>query len=612
MARRVGMRVEVFSIGFGKPLYSWMKDGVKWQLGWLPFGGYVKIAGTDESTKEDPYTVADGFYGKGPWNRIKVAFMGPAVNLVFALFLFGLIWAAGGREKPFAETTAKIGWVDPSSELYSKGVRPGDEIISYNEKPFTGIKDHLYAILLSRNEILVRGNHVDYATKGKRPFEYSVAPKTGSEQNKQMLLSPANYLMYSPLMTKYFKNTPIEKSGIEPTDRLIWVDGELIFSTPQLQSVLNDGKALLTIERGNDTLLMRVPRVEAEELKFTAESKEELIDWQYEADLKAEKWSNLFTIPYNLNNEAVVEGELHFIDKDKEQETFERTAFSPLEAPLQAGDRIIAIDGQPITRSYELLRGLQNRSIHIIVERSASINENIPAADADTDFDKHLELKDINAIAATIGTKKLLSSAGSYILLAPVVPQKEIDLVRENPTALLAEAEAKEKALKSIDDKEKRAQVEQHFRQQQNRLAIGFVAADRKVQYNPSPGKMFYDVVDEIWFTLQGLFSGSLSPKLLSGPIGIVQVVQNTWSVGIKEALFWIGVISLNLGVMNLLPIPVLDGGTIVLSFAELITGRRVPPKILEKIVVPFALLLIGFFIFITYHDLLRLLGRFW
>ena len=48
MARRVGMRIEVFSIGLGKPIYSWMFQGVKWQFCYLPFGGYVQIAGEKE------------------------------------------------------------------------------------------------------------------------------------------------------------------------------------------------------------------------------------------------------------------------------------------------------------------------------------------------------------------------------------------------------------------------------------------------------------------------------------------------------------------------------------------------------------------------------------
>src|SRR5438132_112941 len=79
MARRVGMRVETFAIGFGKPIFSWIRDGVKWQIGWLPFGGYVKIAGTETEEGNDPFSVADGFYGKSPWDRIKVAIMGPLV-----------------------------------------------------------------------------------------------------------------------------------------------------------------------------------------------------------------------------------------------------------------------------------------------------------------------------------------------------------------------------------------------------------------------------------------------------------------------------------------------------------------------------------------------------
>ena len=49
----------------------------------------------------------------------------------------------------------------------------------------------------------------------------------------------------------------------------------------------------------------------------------------------------------------------------------------------------------------------------------------------------------------------------------------------------------------------------------------------------------------------------------MQGPVGIVQVMQHSWSIGFKEAIFWLGMISLNLGVLNLLPIPVLDGGHI-------------------------------------------------
>lgn len=108
MARRLGMRVETFSIGFGKPIYTWVRDGVKWQIGWLLFGGYVKIAGMDTSDQRDLYEMKDGFFGKKPFDRIKVAFMGPFVNIVFALIAFTALWLVGGREKGFTTIPEKL------------------------------------------------------------------------------------------------------------------------------------------------------------------------------------------------------------------------------------------------------------------------------------------------------------------------------------------------------------------------------------------------------------------------------------------------------------------------------------------------------------------------
>lgn len=83
VARRVGMTVEVFSIGFGTPIRQWTIQGVKWQLCILPFGGYVRIAGMDKKGNLEPHQIPDGFYGKKPLDRIKVAIAGPAVNILF-------------------------------------------------------------------------------------------------------------------------------------------------------------------------------------------------------------------------------------------------------------------------------------------------------------------------------------------------------------------------------------------------------------------------------------------------------------------------------------------------------------------------------------------------
>jgi Predicted membrane-associated Zn-dependent proteases 1 len=162
LARRAGMKIEVFSIGFGRPILSWMYQGVKWQVCLLPFGGYVKIAGMQKEGKLEPCEIPDGFYSKSPGKRIQVALAGPLVNIVFALLGFSLLWCLGGRDKLFKEYTRRIGWVEPASPLYEQGVRPGDVIEKYDGRPFRGVKDLLVASVMDAPSMQIEGYKVDY------------------------------------------------------------------------------------------------------------------------------------------------------------------------------------------------------------------------------------------------------------------------------------------------------------------------------------------------------------------------------------------------------------------------------------------------------------------
>lgn len=625
MARRLGMKVEVFSIGFGKPLFSWTKDGARWQIGWLLFGGYVKIAGMDTSENKDLYNVPEGFFSKGPFDRIKVAFMGPFVNLVFAFIAFTLLWSIGGREKTFSEFTTKLGWVDPKSELYAQGIRPGDEISSYNGHSYEGAKDHLYAPMTASTDLEIQGLKVNPLKEEKLPFSMKVKPYVHpSSMEKGIvtagILSPASYLVYDRLPNGQEnplpEGSPMQNSGIQYGDRIIWADGMLLYSVQQLSHILNDDRLLLTVQRGNETLLRRVPRVLVQNLKLDSEVKEELIDWQFEAGLNAIRLQQLYTIPYNLTNNAVVQGVVKFIDQENEKEAFPEHPYSDLEAPLEAGDHIIAVEGLPVAKSYYLLAQIQHKNITLIVERGKGINElgKISWKGADSDFDHEINAKDLKAVTSKIGTPNQITSSGNIVLLKPVTPKirSEFILSPENQVLLSTEILEQKKAIGNISDPEQRAKVLALLESKEKQLLIGLPAIqDRKVVFNPNPIVLFDKVVEEIWRTLGALFTGSLNPKWLSGPIGIVQVVHDTSMVSIKESLYWLGAISLNLGMLNLLPLPVLDGGTICLSFFELITGKRMKPKTLEKLVIPFAILLMGFFIYLTYNDLSRLFTGF-
>lgn len=620
MARRSGMRVETFSIGFGKPIYCWKRGDTNWQIGWFLFGGYVKIAGMDSEENKDPYEIKEGFFGKKPFERIKVAAMGPIVNIIFGFLIFAILWSLSGREKNFSEFTHKIGWIDPKSELYAQGVRPGDEIQEYNHLPYQGAKDHVTAAMTSPGYVYISGNHINPITKEKTPFNYSVKTyphPTALDPDilTTGILQPASYLVY-PKSINNIENSlpegsPMVGSGIEGGDRIIWIDGITLYSSNELSHILNSAKAYITLQRGQDIITRRVPRIHIGDLRIDNETKEELIDWQFEAGLKSVRFAQLFTIPYELTHEGIVEGTLKLIDSEKEEEVFPRHLFSQLDAPLKEGDKILAIDGRPVKHTFEILFNLQEHFSNIIVQRGGIPHFSPIWKQADSLFDSQYHWEDLHKLSSQIGLTPPPQIAGNLVLLKSVLPKarKDFALSAESKAKLQDEIEQQLLVIEKIDDKEKKALALRLFKENENQLFLGLPSIqDERVQYNPTPFALFGQVFEEIFHTLEALITGALSPKWMSGPVGIVQVVHDRSMISLKEALYWLGAISLNLGFLNLLPLPVLDGGTICFSLYEWITGKRVKPKTLERLIIPFAVLLITFFIFLTYHDISRIL----
>ena len=383
MARRVGITVEVFAIGFGRPIYEWEHKGVKWKIGWLPFGGYVKMAGTEKKGSLEPHQIPGGFFSKKPWDRIKVAAIGPLINILFAFLAFSLLWSLGGRKKPFSEFTHFIGGVDRDSTLYTEAhVRSGDQINTLNGKPFKGLSDLLYASVLEKNNPKIQGLLIDYDTGVANPFEYTFTNEKhlkGMERARSALsnLEAASYLIYNRMPSgkenPFAEGSPMVGSGLAYKDRIIWVDGKLVFSKNQLIGVLNEPKALLTVRRGNETFLTRIPRLKVADLKLSSYELGELDDWQYASGF-GKKISDLYFIPYNLNADAYVENPVSYIDeRARVQEEFKAAPRSDSEIPLQTGDQIVAVDGIPISSAAELFKNIQQRHVQIIVEQLQTV-----------------------------------------------------------------------------------------------------------------------------------------------------------------------------------------------------------------------------------------------
>jgi regulator of sigma E protease len=335
-------------------------------------------------------------------------------------------------------------------------------------------------------------------------------------------------------------------------------------------------------------------------------------DWQYEAGVKG-KLQELYFIPYNLSPNNVVESRIEFLDPEEQKAAFQKCQRCAYFTPLEEGDRILAVDGAPLQFSYELLQALQTRHVLVIVERSPAAVEKTLWTKADGQFED-FDRTALNALIGAIGTDRKEFQVGDLYLLHPIIPKSkhELSLSPQQQAVLSRELAATKKEIETIRDPEKRSAALKQFESAQKRLILGVPLRDREVTYNPNPIEQFKLVVVDTWRTLKGLFSGMLNPKYMSGPVGIVHVVHQSWMVGVKEALFWMAVISLNLGIVNLLPLPVLDGGHIMFSLLEMIRKKPLRSQTMERLIIPFIGLLIAFFIYITYQDIARILSKFW
>lgn len=606
VAKWVGMRVEAFSIGFGRPIVSWMRDGVKWQIGILPFGGFVKIAGMESEKGKEPHEIQDGFFGKSPWSRIQVALAGPLVNIAFALLVFAGIWALGGRMKPFSEYTNIIGFVDPQSELYEKGVRPGDQISTYNGEPYYRYQDILLASVSNAKKIAISGEKRVYSLGEKTPFSYTLPvyddPRfPGGDLKTIGVLAPAKYLVVEGDISP---ESPLFGSGIEVGDRIVWADGEYVFSMKQLSYLINQQMALLSVERDGKRLQIRVPRVAIQELSHSDFAQQNLADWKFEARSQ----DSSFFIPYELSQKGVVIAPIPLqkqptVDMTLDSEQWE----TPTE--LQSGDRIVAVDGKSVDSGAQVFRLLQKKRVPLIVDRGEKL-ANVSLAKANQEYIDTVDWSGAATLVSSIGSSSALQSEGTAHLLQPVepVPMSEYPFSKADAARYTQMLDAMTAQAQKESNPEIRSQMLEEIAQQKNVLVLGASLSDAAVRVNRNPFVMMGMVVQDMGKTLASVTSGQVSAKWMSGPVGIMQMMHVSWSKGVEEAMYWLAVISVNLGVLNLLPLPVLDGGHIMISLYEMVTRKRISAKTMQRLIIPFAVFLILFFIYVTYNDIMRLL----
>ena len=121
--------------------------------------------------------------------------------------------------------------------------------------------------------------------------------------------------------------------------------------------------------------------------------------------------------------------------------------------------------------------------------------------------------------------------------------------------------------------------------------------------------KSTWNITASMFQTLSQLFTGQLGADSLSGPVGMVQMVSQTTQYGWWYYGFLTALICINLAIINMLPLPALDGGRIIFVIISMITGRPVSQKVEGTVHFVGIMLLFGLMAYVTFNDITRIFG---
>jgi regulator of sigma E protease len=171
-ARFFGVHVEVFSIGFGKKVFSKVYGNTEYALSLIPLGGYVKMKGQDDT---DPTKVSfdeDSYNVKKPWQRVIILLAGPFANFLLAFLLYIAIANIG-----VTKFAPYIGQVSANSPALQSGIKSGDEILSINNTEIKTWDDLSQKIRKSDNTLLFK------IKRGDKILELKIKPKIHTYKN---------------------------------------------------------------------------------------------------------------------------------------------------------------------------------------------------------------------------------------------------------------------------------------------------------------------------------------------------------------------------------------------------------------------------------------------
>jgi regulator of sigma E protease len=250
-ARRVGVKVLTFSLGFGPKLLKVKRGDTEYCISAVPLGGYVKMAG---ESPEDPRSGApDEFMSKTKWERFQILIMGPVMNILLAVVVLAIVLAQGAEIPAFEEKSPLVGAVERGSVAERAGLQRGDRLLTVAGEDVPTWRDVDMAIGTRPNRDIA----ITY-DRGGRTESVTVRP---TAQGKYEIGDIGVLPDVSPSVRSVVAGDPADRAGVKAGDVVVSVDGERVIFARHLAEAIsrNGGRQIeLLIRRGNDELRVQV------------------------------------------------------------------------------------------------------------------------------------------------------------------------------------------------------------------------------------------------------------------------------------------------------------------------------------------------------------------
>lgn len=574
VAKKVGIRVEAFSLGFGPKVWGFQRGETMYKLSLVPLGGYVKMAGEmpGEAGRGDGRDFGDKTITQRAW----VVSAGVIMNIVFAFIAFPLAFSLG---VPF--DAPKVGNVQSEGAAWAAGVLPGDEVLRIDDTE-----------ILSFNDIMGEVAHsADAKTfvlrRDGRTVERQVSPRYDDVSGMHIVG------VTRALDRPQLKEDVAKKFGVAADHEIIRIDGiPYDYGIDHAASTLE--AIVLTIATDDG---LREITLEPDMVEPPAAA------WRLGVAFESLEVKEVLTAGSGSLAEQAVAANIG----------------------IRSGDMITAIGGKPVA-----IRGDVAREVASLTDGGQLIvTVNRPGKGTVELGPRTVTTAEIDAFVQSFTT----SRKGTRVSVMPGSPAaragmltgdafvsidgKDLTTSKDAVTVIKESVESSEGKPLAVTLQRGEETVALTITPEKARTNAALANARRtprplqtivQIPFPKSIAEGARQAVHQaksILMTFKSLFSGGISTKNLRGIVTIAYVSYKFTEQGLPKVLFFMGILSLNLAILNILPIPVLDGGHLVFLILEKIKGDPLSERAMGWANMGGLVFILGLMVFVTFNDVM-------